>query len=319
MNDLIEKMRKGDRRALSRLLSYVEERDDRSFRLLEKIWPHTGHAFIVGVTGPAGAGKSTLIDQLIAAVRSKGKKVGVVAIDPTSPFSGGAVLGDRIRMQRHSSDPDVFIRSVSSGGRSGGISFSTRAVVQLFDAFGVDLILVETVGAGQSEVDIIDIADTVLLVLMPETGDAIQTLKAGILEIADIFVVNKKDCEGADRLVQEIESMLSLAPSRTEWQPPILLTEGRSGEGVEELWRAIERHQELLAKQGLNKKELLRRRLHELSEILQARLHAQMLERISDDSKLTKELSDGVRPNLYAVAENLLSGVPKNKSSRKDK
>ncbi|HLG19868.1 MAG TPA: methylmalonyl Co-A mutase-associated GTPase MeaB [Bdellovibrionota bacterium] len=307
MKDLIESMKQGDRRALSRLLSYVEDRDERAFELLQKIWPQTGRAFVVGITGSAGAGKSTLIDQLISTLRGNKKKVGVVAIDPSSPFSGGAVLGDRIRMQRHASDSDVFIRSVSSRGRSGGISFSTRAVVQVLDAFGVDVILVETVGAGQSEIDIVDIVDTVVVVLGPESGDSVQTLKAGILEIADVFVVNKKDLDGAVRVVSDIGSMLSLKPNADGWTPPIVLTEGRSGEGVDAVWRAIESHRAELRKKGMASGERLRRHLHELAEIIEAKLAVDVMMYCQKDEKLKAELTKETRPNLYAVAERVLS------------
>ncbi len=300
-------MRAGDRRALARLLSFVEARDQKSFELLSEIWPLTGKAKSIGITGPAGGGKSTLIDQLILYYRQKGLKVGVIAVDPTSPFSGGAVLGDRVRMQRHSSDPDVFIRSVGSRGKSGGISFSTRALMQLLDAFGADIILVETVGAGQSEVDVADIVDTTVVILVPEGGDSIQTLKAGILEIADIFVVNKKDRDGADRVASDVEAMLSLKPGDGSWRPPVLLAEAQSGEGIRELGEAIVRHQNELEKKGLPEEEKERRRLHELSEIVEARLASEILEKLRGDSKAMKELMDSKRPNLYEMAERLLS------------
>lgn len=304
MKDLIQRMRSGDRRALARLLSYVEGQDDRAFELLKEVWPFTGHAITVGITGPAGAGKSTLIDQLIHLLREKKKKVGIVAVDPSSPFSGGAVLGDRVRMQRHSKDPDVFIRSVGSRGKSGGISFSTRALMHLLDAYGMDVLLVETVGAGQSEVDVMDIVDTTVVVLMPEVGDSIQALKAGMLEIANVFAVNKKDCDGANQVVQDLETMISFNPSKNTWRPSVVLTQGTNGEGVEKLWQEIEKHQEELNKQGPSDQEILRRRLHELSEIVRARLASEFLESFKQSSSALKQLSSESRPNLYAIADD---------------
>lgn len=299
-------MRQGDRRSLSRLLSYVEDRDERAFQLLAAIWPLTGKAVSVGVTGPAGAGKSTLLDQLIGQIRAEKKRVGVVAVDPSSPFSGGAVLGDRVRMQRHATDPDVFIRSVGTRGKSGGISFATRALMQLLDAFGTDVLLVETVGAGQSEVDIADLVDTTVVVLVPEAGDSIQALKAGILEIADIFVVNKKDRDGAEMVAQDIEGMLSLSPSKRKWKPPVLLTDAVSGDGVSELWAKILEHHLALQSEPIGEEERFRRHLHELTEVIQARVATEALAQVKSDKKLKKELSEIGRPNVYALAERFL-------------
>ncbi len=308
MNELIERMKKGDRRALSRLLSYVEACDERSFDLLSRIWPLTGRAYTVGVTGPAGAGKSTLIDQLIGTIRAEGKKIGVVAVDPTSPITGGAVLGDRVRMQRHADDPDVFIRSVGSRGGKGGVSFATRALMQLLDAFGTDVILVETVGAGQSEVDVADLVNTTVLVLVPEAGDAIQALKAGILEVADVFVVNKKDRNGAEAIVHHIESMLSMGSAASRWKPPIVTTQAVNGEGVPEVWRAVKSHAKELASGGLSSEERLRRRLHELAEVIQARVSTEMMAAARKDAGLMERLAGKDRPNLYEEAESFLSG-----------
>jgi LAO/AO transport system kinase len=304
MNDWIAKMRKGDRRALSRLLSIVEERDAKAFALLEEIWPLTGKSQSIGITGPAGAGKSTLIDQLIHHLRSLGKKVGVIAVDPASPFSGGAVLGDRVRMHRHFNDADVFIRSVSARGRSGGVSFATRAQMQVLDAFGVDVMIVETVGAGQSEVDIADLVDTTLVVLVPEAGDSIQALKAGILEIADVFVVNKKDRPGADQVAAHLDAMMSLIPNAGKWRPPIVLTEAQSGDGIPKVWEAVQAHGE--KGKEMTTEEKLRRNLHALSEIIEARLASEIQTATREDEKITKKLSNEARPNFYALAEEYL-------------
>jgi len=312
VKELIRKMRAGDRRALSRLLSYVETPKKHSFELLEEIWPFTGKALSVGITGPAGAGKSSLIDQLIRLLREKGKKVGVIAVDPSSPFTGGAVFGDRIRMQRHTNDPEVFIRSVGNKGKSGGVSFSTRALMQLLDAFGTEVILVETVGAGQSEVDIVDLVNTTVLVLMPEVGDSIQTLKAGILEIADVFVINKKDKDGTIRLVQDIEGMLSMSPLQKSWKPPIILTNATTGEGVSHLWQEVERHSLEFQSKGIPKEELLNRRFHELAEIIDMRLSSIIVEKLKEDGELKKKLTENIAPNVYALADRFLHKIGMN-------
>jgi len=299
MTDLVEQMKKGDRRALSRLLTVVEEQSDEAFAILEKVWPLTGKAITVGITGPAGAGKSTLIDQLVTLLRSEKKKVGVVAIDPSSPFSGGAVLGDRVRMQKHFNDPDVFIRSVGSHGKSGGISFSTRALIRLLDAFGTDVILVETVGAGQSEVDIADLVDTTVVVLVPEAGDAIQAMKAGILEIAHLFVVNKKDRAGAEQLAHHLEATISMTSNKESWRAPIVLTEGLSGEGVPEIWSGILLHQKDLKSRGVSVNEQIRKRSHELEDLVRSRLSPYLTQKIG---KVLKEK----KGNPYKIADEFL-------------
>ncbi len=300
-------MKSGDRRALSRLLTLVEERSDQSFHLLTEIWSLTRPCFSVGITGPAGSGKSTLIDQLIGWYRKQNKKVAVVAIDPSSPFTGGAVLGDRIRMQRHSGDPGVFIRSVGSRGKSGGVSFSTRAVMRLFTAFGADVILVETVGAGQSEVDVVDLVDATVVVLTPESGDSVQALKAGLLEIADIFVVNKKDRQDAERMASELSAHVSSDPKPKAWVTPVLLTEGRSGEGVNELGEALAQFEAHLAAHPVGEEEATKKRLREVREIVKARFSFQVLDHLKENSDLLSELKSESSPNLYAVAENFLA------------
>ncbi len=301
-------MRSGDRRALSRLLSLVEAQDETSFKLLQEIWNYTGKSASIGITGPAGAGKSTTIDQLIRKFRDQNKKVGILAVDPTSPFTGGAILGDRVRMQRHSGDPDVFIRSIGSRGKSGGVSFSTRALMQMIDAYGADYILVETVGAGQSEVDIMNLVDTTVVILTPESGDSIQALKAGMLEIANVFVINKKDRDGAERIANDIKMMLSLNPSQEGWQPPIIMTEAQSGDGIDELVSAIAAHQEDLKKRGRSPEDLLRRRTYQLYEILQTRVLAEM-HNYTDHKKDWEEILKNPlkEPNYYAMADEVLS------------
>lgn len=233
----------GEVRAAARLMRWLDDELPEARDELKALYPHTGRAWILGITGSPGAGKSTLTDQLIRAFRAEGKTVGVVAVDPTSPFSGGAILGDRIRMQDHERDPGVFIRSVATRGNLGGLSRSTRDIIHVLDALGKDVILVETVGVGQDEVDIVGTAHTSIVVLVPGMGDDIQAIKAGILEIADVFVLNKADREGADRTEREIRMMIELGDmGRTGWKPPIARTVAVRGEGISELVGQLREH-----------------------------------------------------------------------------
>jgi LAO/AO transport system kinase len=231
----------GDRVALAKLMTRVENDTGDVAAIMARIYPRLGHADVVGITGPPGAGKSTLVDRLVAKLRAAQQSVGVVAVDPSSPFSGGAVLGDRIRMQHHATDPAVFIRSLSTRGRRGGLARATRRIAHLLDAFGKDRILIETVGVGQTELDIMELAGTVVVVLVPEAGDTIQVMKAGLLEIAHVFVVNKADREGATRMKTELQTMLQLRPN-PDWEVPVLLTEATSDRGLDELLAAIDTH-----------------------------------------------------------------------------
>lgn len=239
---LSDRVAAGDPRAIARAISIVEDDAPDAAALVRDLHPRTGGAYLVGVTGPPGAGKSTLVDRLIEQIRLAGKTVGVIAVDPTSPFTGGAILGDRVRMLKHVEDAGVFIRSMATRGHLGGLAEATSDAALVLDAAGRDVVLIETVGVGQDEVEIVRTADVAVVTLVPGTGDEIQAIKAGVMEIADIFVINKADREGADRAVEAVSANLSLqtfAPG--EWEPPILKTEAASGRGVEELWQALER------------------------------------------------------------------------------
>jgi len=239
---LAERVRAGDPRGIARAISLIEDETADGVALIRDIYPQTGRAYLVGVTGPPGAGKSTLVDRLTSELRRESQTVGVIAVDPTSPFTGGAILGDRVRMGGHSGDAGVFIRSMATRGHLGGLARATSDVALVLDAAGKDVVLIETVGVGQDEVDIVRTADVSVVVLMPGTGDEVQALKAGIMEIADVFVVNKADHEGADRLAQTVTAMLALQTFAPDaWRPPILKTEATSGAGIQELLDAIKR------------------------------------------------------------------------------
>ena len=250
LDDLADGVRSGDRRALARAISLVENRDPLSYELVRVLYPETGSAFVVGVTGPPGVGKSSLISALVRHLREADTTVGVISVDPSSPFTQGALLGDRIRLSDHFLDPGVFIRSMGTRGHLGGLSEASLQAALLLDAAGKDVVLLETVGAGQSEVEVIGIADTVLLVLMPGSGDSVQALKAGIMEIPDVIAINKMDHPAAKTMLNEVRSILALDRERA-WRPPIVLTEAVRSENVPELWAKIEEHRGFLESEGL--------------------------------------------------------------------
>ena len=259
-------------------------------RVMEQIYPHTGRAYCIGITGPPGVGKSTIVDSLTQILRTRGLKVGVVAVDPTSPYSGGALLGDRIRMQRHYLDPGVFIRSVATRGSHGGLPRIIKGVVRLVGASSKDVVLVETVGVGQTELKVMGVADTVVVTLVPESGDIIQTLKAGLLEIADIYVVNKADLKGANRMVSAISSMLKMAPTRPDRVPPVLTAQAHRGEGIEQLYDAVLAHREYLERTSQLEKRRGESRGAEFLEMVEEELGRRLRERIRSEPRLNAML-----------------------------
>ena len=274
----------GDRRAVARAISLVEDGSADLPALSQAIYPRTGRAHTVGLTGAPGVGKSSLAGQLVAGARARGRTVAVLAIDPTSPFTGGALLGDRLRMQAHATDRGVFIRSMATRGHLGGMALAAPEAIRILDASGKDLIIVETVGVGQAEVEVATAADTTLVVVQPGWGDAVQASKAGILEIADLFVVNKADRDGADDAVRDLRNMLRMGP-RGEWEPPIVRTSTVTGDGAEELWEAIERHHEYGTRSG----ELERRRRLRVVAEVQAMVAERLGRRAADLLAARKE------------------------------
>jgi len=306
--DLVARARAGDKRSLARLVSVVENDDPGAAEILRTLYADTGRAQVVGVTGPPGGGKSTLVNNLAGAYRERSSRVAVVAVDPSSPFSGGAILGDRIRMRERFLDEGIFIRSMASRGHAGGLARATARVVNVLDALGTDVVLVETVGVGQEEVDVIGVADTVCLVTVPGLGDDIQAIKAGILEIADVLVVNKADRPGADETVRDLAQMLSLAKDHP-WKPPIIRTSARSGEGTRELVDAIEKHRAWSAGSG---EQVRRRRAAarvEVEGLLREALLRELAGRVGE-SRLAAAVARVAERSLdpYAAVEELLRG-----------
>ena len=306
--ELVEKMLAGDQRALARLITRVEQDAADVPEIMKAIHPALGRGYCVGITGPPGAGKSTLTDKLTAHVRQLGKTVGIIAVDPTSPFSGGAVLGDRIRMQQHYLDEGVFIRSMATRGSHGGLSHTAKGVMKLLDAFGKDLILIETVGVGQTELDIVETADTTVVLLVPEGGDTVQAMKAGIMEIADLFVVNKADRDGADRMLMELRMLVHMNATEDGWEIPVLATQAHLNVGIAELYEALDQHRQMLEKTG---QLLQRRREHrrrDLLELCQHRILTSLLERLNKDDRLLS-LVDQVQESTldpYTAAQQII-------------
>ncbi len=306
LDDLVPRLFERNPRALGRAISILEDGGGGQRELIRRVYAETGKARVVGITGPPGAGKSTLVDRLARLIRQRGQTVGILAVDPTSPFTGGALLGDRIRMATHYTDPGVFIRSMATRGAMGGLARASRDAVDLLDAAGFDWVLIETVGVGQDEVDIVRTADTVVLVTIPGLGDDIQAIKAGILEIADVFVINKADREGVERTAKDLQMMLSIG-EHGEWLPPILKTVAFREEGIDRVLAEIERHREHLAASG----EIERRRRSHLrlrvETILKERVVAAADRVLGVDREVERGHQEKVDP--YRVADRLFAGV----------
>jgi LAO/AO transport system kinase len=297
LETLVAGVRGGDRRALARAITLVENGDPLAYELVRELYPETGRAYAVGITGPPGVGKSSLISALVRHIRAQDQTVGVVSVDPSSPFTQGALLGDRIRLSDHFLDPGVFIRSMGTRGHLGGLAEAALQALLVLDAAGRDLLFLETVGTGQSEVEVIGVADTVVLVLMPGSGDSVQALKAGIMEIPDVIVVNKKDHPAAKTMLNEVRSILSLDPDRAR-RPPIVLTEAIEGEGVPELWDKIAEHRSFLQSNGLLDERRRKNLAGEVFAIASSRAKTHLEQAVANDPELRRLLDEVQRREL---------------------
>lgn len=303
----------GNRRALAKSITSIENNHPDCEKLMAKVFPHTGKAHIIGFTGPPGAGKSTLVDKVAKEYRKRDKTIGIIAVDPTSPFSGGAILGDRIRMNELSKDKEIFIRSMGTRGHLGGLARSTSDAIMLMDAFGKDLVLVETVGAGQSEVDIVENAHTTVIVEMPGLGDDIQAIKAGIFEIADIFVVNKADRDGSDRAVTELQTMLEMGQGDKTWKVPVLKAVARDNQGVLEVVDTIQAHFDYLKENNLLEELRIASLKYEFQEILKEKLYGFAFdERREEEKSILEDLESG-KIDPYTAANKVLSLLSRKK------
>ena len=314
MEEAARRLLAGDQRTLSRLITLLERGELEAAAILKTIDPHTGGAYVIGITGPPGAGKSTVVDRLTELLRTQGLTTGIIGVDPTSPYTGGALLGDRVRMQRHYLDSGVFIRSVATRGQTGGLPRIVKGIVRLLDAAGTNIVLVETVGVGQTELGIMGVADTVLVALVPESGDAIQTLKAGVMEIADIFLVNKADRDGAGQMAAAITATLQLATAHPDWTTPVLLTAAQSGQGIEELWVKIQEHREFLtATSELTKRRELRRQ-GEFLETVEEEMARRLKALVQRDPALIATLRDvaNKRAEPYSAAMQFIDSARSN-------
>lgn len=313
MKDIAEKVVAGDVRTVARLIRDIDDGMPHVREVLKALFPHTGRAYVIGITGAPGVGKSTLVDQMISHLRKRGKTVGVLAVDPTSPFSGGAILGDRVRMQRHSMDEGVFIRSLATRGHFGGLTQSTRSAIDVLDAMGKDYILVETVGVGQDEVDVVRSAHTTLIVVIPGMGDDIQAIKAGILEVGDIFVINKADREGADKTMSDLRLMIDMDQKKYKdgrWKPPILKAQAVFDQGVKELMDTIEEHKAYLLKTYGDLPFRKRKDMvgQELAEMVKSRLIEEVLGRLVESGEFDRSVDEIVAGRLdpYTACERIV-------------
>jgi LAO/AO transport system kinase len=308
---IVDNIRSGNPRALARAITAIENRAPQSSELLKALFPHTGRARIIGLTGAPGAGKSTLVDQLAREYRKQGKTVGIIAVDPTSPYTGGAILGDRIRMGSHYADPGIYIRSMATRGSLGGLARTTADVASVMDASGRDIILIETVGVGQDEVDIVRLAEVTVVILVPGMGDDVQTIKAGIMEIADIFVINKSDREGAERVEREIRAMQSLSMRHDSWVPPVVKTVASDGRGIDELAVAIGNYQDFLGKSDLGRQKRVDNWRDRLIEMLRDTLLERVLR--EQDGRIESLAADIAEHKCdpYSLVEEIIGTIKK--------
>jgi LAO/AO transport system kinase len=314
LKQTVDRVLAGDVRTAARLIRDIDDGLVSSRRILKALHTHTGQAYVIGVSGFPGVGKSTLVDKMIQAYRAEGKSLGILTVDPTSPFSGGALLGDRMRMQRHGTDPEVFIRSLATRGQFGGLTRSTGNIIDVLDAMGKEIILVETVGVGQDEVDIVTTAHTTIIVLMPGMGDHIQAIKAGILEVADIFVVNKADLEGVEKTIREIEAMLDMGGEggkKEGWRPPVVATEALQDQGVDGLLSRIEAHKRFLFGRGKRhlKEHMKKKALRELIETIKEEVVSDLMKDLEASGKLEEMLREIVekRTDRFTLSERIVA------------